>query len=103
MCENYYIWNPATCICINGKYLASIITCDEVIEETKTFITNFNEKKRQSVKTKFLYFTCFFINYHCITDSIYCYLIKYRATQTHLLPYYITNHKFKKFYINSIS
>ena len=34
----------------NGKYLASImddsvITCDEIIEETKTVPTNFNEKK----------------------------------------------------------
>ena len=39
-----YIWNPATCSCKNGKYLASIIddsviTCDEVINTTKTFAT----------------------------------------------------------------
>ena len=32
-----YIWNPATCSCKNGKYLASIINnsvikCDETIE-----------------------------------------------------------------------
>ena len=53
-----YVWNPATCIGENGKYLASImddsvITCDEMIdaevklndEETKTFPTVFNEKK----------------------------------------------------------
>ena len=56
--EKDYIWNPATCSCKNGKYLASIIaksviTCDEIIdaeaktydEETKTVTTNFNEKK----------------------------------------------------------
>ena len=24
-CEKYYIWNSATCICENGKYLASIM------------------------------------------------------------------------------
>ena len=36
------IWNLATCSCENGKYLGSIInndsmiTCDEIIEETKT-------------------------------------------------------------------
>ena len=39
-------WNPATCSCKNGKYLASImndsaIACDEVTEsydeQTKTF------------------------------------------------------------------
>ena len=51
------MWNPATCRCQNGKYLASImddsaITCDEIIDaevksnekETKTFRINFNEK-----------------------------------------------------------
>ena len=42
-----YVWNPATCIGENGKYLASImddsvITCDETI---KSYVpTNFNEK-----------------------------------------------------------
>ena len=45
-----YIWNPATCSCENGKYLASItddsvITWDKIIEETKTIPTNFNEEK----------------------------------------------------------
>ena len=35
--EKYYIWNPATCSCENGKYLASIrddsvITCAEIID-----------------------------------------------------------------------
>ena len=48
VCEKDYIWNPATCSCEYGKYLASImddsvITCDESIEETVP--TNFNEKK----------------------------------------------------------
>ena len=48
MCEKDYIWNPASCSCKNGKYLASIIydsviTCYEIIEEeTKTVTTNFN-------------------------------------------------------------
>ena len=37
VCEKHYVWNPATCNCKNGKYLASImhdsgINCDEVIE-----------------------------------------------------------------------
>ena len=53
-CEKYYIWNSATCSCKNRKYLAniiddSVITSDEIIEETKTVPTSFNEKK-QSVK-----------------------------------------------------
>ena len=51
VCEKDYIWSPATCSCENGKYLASVIdnynsviTCDEIIEETKTIPTKFNEK-----------------------------------------------------------
>ena len=52
--KNIYVWNPATCNCENGKYLASIIDnstiiCDELIkpydEEIKTIPINFNEKK----------------------------------------------------------
>ena len=53
MCEKDYVWNPATCNCENGKYLASImddsaIMCDEVREsyETKTVSTNSNEKRQ---------------------------------------------------------
>ena len=51
VCQKNYVWNPATCSCKNGKYLASImddsaITCDEIIEsydeETKTISTYFN-------------------------------------------------------------
>ena len=63
ICAKVYVWNPSTCICDNGKYLASImdnsaiaITCDEIIDadsklsakdddETKTIPTNSNEKK----------------------------------------------------------
>ena len=74
ICEKDYIWNPATRSCKNGKYLASIIdddsviTCDEIIEQTKTIPTNFNEKSTLQ-NTKLLYFTCIFINYHCFIDS----------------------------------
>ena len=56
-CEKDYIWNPATCSSEIGKYLSSIIdddsviTCDEIIEETKAIPANFNEKK-QPVKHK---------------------------------------------------
>ena len=58
LCKKYYIWNPATCICGNVNYLASImddsvITGDEIIdaetkwndEEAKTAPTNLHEKK----------------------------------------------------------
>ena len=63
--QKRYFWNPATCNCKNGQYLASIvgnsvITCDEITEEmkaisktsvptkivpTETFPIYFNKKK----------------------------------------------------------
>ena len=62
-------------------------------------------KNMKSVKQKIIYFTCVFVNYHWIIDlidvSIYCYRVKYRAKQKHLLPYHVTNNKFKKFYFNN--
>ena len=50
LCKNNYVWNPATCNCDNGKYLASIMDdsaniCDEIIESYDDEI-NFNEKKQ---------------------------------------------------------
>ena len=54
ICEKDYIWNPASCSCKNGRYLAnimddSVIMCDEIVElydeEAKTVSTNLNEKK----------------------------------------------------------
>ena len=55
----------------------------------------------QSVKQKFLDFTCLSINSLIriallIAFSIYCYLIKYKAKQKHLLPFYVTTNKLKK-------
>ena len=49
VCEKDYIWNPVTCSCENGKYLAGImddsaITCDGVIESYHEE-RNFNENK----------------------------------------------------------
>ena len=123
VCEKDYVWNPATCSCENGKYLASImddsaIMCDEVIEsydedtdaeaksnneaklydETKTSPTNFNEKKA-ACKTQRLYILLAFLLFTIellMAVSIYCYLIKYRAKQKHLLLFQFTNNKLKE-------
>ena len=45
VCEKDYIWNPNTCSCQNGKYLASImddsaITCDEIIDTDVEALSN---------------------------------------------------------------
>ena len=81
-----YIWNPPTCSCENGKYLArinndSVITCDEIKEETKTVATNFNEKN-VICKTKNFFILLVFLLITItllIAVSIYCYLIKCKS------------------------
>ena len=86
MCEKDYIWNPSK----NGKYLesitdSSVIACDEIIEETKSF-----NKKNAICKTKNVYILLIFLLITIallINVSIYCYLIKYKSKQKHLLPY----------------
>ena len=109
ICEKDYILNPTTCSCKTVKYLGSIIydsviTCDEIIdaeakshdEETKTVTTNFNEKnvickaKNFNILLFFLLTTIMLLIFVCI----YCYLIKYKSKQKHLLPYYVTNERF---------
>ena len=110
--EKDHIWNPSTCDCENGKYLTiimndSTIICDEVTdsydEEIKTIQTNFNKKKVTCKLQRFYIFTCIFINYYSIidsysVDSIYCYLIKYRAKK--IFPFH--DAKLKQFSIDTI-
>ena len=86
ICEKDYVWNPATCNCENGKYLASMmddsaIICYEVIDADAESHgeTNFNEKKA-TCKTQNFYILLAFlliIIALLIAVSIYCYLIKY--------------------------
>ena len=102
ICEKDYIWNPATCNCENEKYLASIIddsviTYDEIIEETKTIPTNFNETNITSTIQNFcilLVFLSFTIS--LLIVSIYCCLIKYWAKQKYLSLFQNTNNELKQ-------
>ena len=93
VCKTNYVWIPATCSCENGKYLASImddsaITWEEIIEsydeQTKTFLTNFNEKDITCRTQKSYIFLAFLLitTALLIAVSIYCYLIKCRAKQS---------------------
>ena len=64
VCEKYYVWNPATRICENGKYFASIIDdsmipCDEIIESYDGE-TNFNEKKQPVKRKTFIIYLHFY-------------------------------------------
>ena len=72
-----YVWNPATWSCENGDYLASImdgsvIMCDEIKgsydKETKLFQKTLM-KKVDYKTTKFLYFTCIFVDCFSNNDS----------------------------------
>ena len=72
LCEKDYVWNPATCNCENGKYLASTINdsaiiCDDVIDadaklspkdnnDEKNLFQQFLMKRRLPVKHKIFIF-----------------------------------------------
>ena len=80
----------------------SAITCDEVIEsynkETKTISKKFNEKKA-TFKTQIFYILIVFLLITIallIAVSVYCYLIKHRARQKHLLSFHDTNYLLKQ-------
>ena len=63
-------------------------------EETKTILTNFNEKK-VTYKAQNVYILLAFLLITIallIAASIYCYLIKYRAKQKHLSPFHDTKY-----------
>ena len=104
--EKDYVWNPATCNCENGKYLASImddlaITCNEIIEsydeETKNIPTNFNEKNI-TCKTQNFYVLFIFSLITIallVAVSIYCYLIKYRAKKKIFITIHVINSELK--------
>ena len=108
----YYVWNPATCNCENGKYLASVmddstIICDEVIgsydEKIKTISTNFNEKNL-TYKTQNFYILFVFLLITIallIAVNIDCYLIKYWSKRKHLLP--SRNTELKQIYKDNIN
>ena len=69
-----------------------------VIEETKTFLANFKEKK-ETCKTQNVYILLAFLLITIIlliAVSINCYLIKYKSKRKHLLPFYITNNELKE-------
>ena len=66
-------------------------------EETKIILTNFNEKKA-ACKTQNIYILLAFLLITIallIAVSMYYYMIKYRAMQKHLLPFYFTNNKLR--------
>ena len=74
--------------------------CDEIIEVKETSLN----EKNITCKTKNFYILLDFLLIMIallITASIYCYLIKYRAKQKHLLPFHDT--KLKQFYIDNIN
>ena len=81
ICEKDYIWNPTTCICENGKYLASNMN-----DSLKRMKKQRKKEKKATCKTQNFYVLLTFLlitTALLIAVSIYCYLIKYRAKQKH--------------------
>ena len=70
-------------------------------DETKTIPKNFNGKK-VTFKTQNVYILLAFLLITVallLAVSSYCYLIKYRTKQSHLIPFHDT--KLKQVYINN--
>ena len=101
------------CTCENGKYVGSItvdsaITCNEVIEVTKTVptktfswktvSTNFHREKVTYKIENFYILVAFLLIFIAllITVSIYYCFKKHRPNQKHLLPYHDIISKLKK-------
>ena len=86
VCEKDRIWNPATYSYENGKYLASIMDDSQIIE------SYYEETKNIHI----LFALSLIIITLLIAVSIYCYLIKYKAKQKHLLRFHNTNNKLRE-------
>ena len=97
----------------SGKHVGniigdSVITCDEIKEETETIPTKNILTKTvptKSTLTKFLYFYILFIDYDSIADSCsfsicHC-VIKYQTKQRHLWSCH-NNYKLKEIDIKNI-
>ena len=71
----------------------SAVTCDEIIDTTKTV-------PRKSTSTSFYILLAFFLITIVLLMAVkaYGYLIKYKVKQKHLLPYYITTDKLQEVY-----
>ena len=78
-----------------------VITCDEIIDaEAKSNNEQTNTiPKNKICETKSFYILLAFLlitTALLIAVRIYCYLMKYKAKQKHLLPFYVTNNELKK-------
>ena len=78
---------------------AKLVTWDKIIdaEESETIPTSFNKKAIGKTKKFYILLVILLIIIALLVAvSIYCYLIKYRAKQKRLLPFYVTNNESKE-------
>ena len=75
----------------------SVITCNRIIKSYDEE-TNLSEKKTTCKTQSFHILPTFLLISIAllIVFSIYCYLIKYRTKQKHILPFHDTNNEFRK-------
>ena len=83
-------------VCVASKtedFNLSVFNMITGINESKVVSTNIN-KKNVTCKTKDFYISLAFLLITIellIAVSFYCYLMKYKAKQKHLLPFFVTN------------
>ena len=100
-CKKGPFWNPATSSCKNGKYARSIgdslVTCNEIIEETKPFPTKSTSTKTvltNSTSTNFYILLTFLSITITLLIAISIYLIKDQSKQKKIIT--ISRHQLIK-------
>ena len=95
-CNKNYSWNPSKCICVNGKYLKSVvdelvIKCSEIINITSNIPTNVtstvsiisdDKKARYKINYYILHTVLLVIVLLFVIDFIYCHYVN-RLKQKH--------------------
>ena len=78
----------------------SAIMRDEIIDSYKEDAgAKSHDEKKAACKTQNFYILLAFLSITIallIAVSIYCYLVRYRAKQKHLLPFHVTNNELKE-------
>ena len=106
--------NSERTLCVQKGYIDnSVITCDKIIETTKSILTktvpiesipaNFNAKKLIWKMRTFYILVIFLLITMTLSIAVsISFFIKYRARQKHLLPFHNVNVEFKKLDVNNV-
>ena len=106
--------NSERTLCVQKGYIDnSVITCDKIIETTKSILTKtvpiesipakFNDKKLIWKMRTFYILVIFLLITMTVSIAVsISFFVKYRARQKHLLPFHNVNTEFKKLDVNNV-